>query len=119
MTFEIGQLTYQTPQPAGSLPRVTPSPGGADDRAVGMAEPQSQHDVLSDIIPASPPPDVLAEVDAAWERAAQLHAQGRELHFSAEKGTGRVIIQVRTVAGELLRTIPPSRALDIMSGGEL
>ena len=63
--------------------------------------------------------DVLAAVDAAWERAAELAAQGRELHFSTDKLTGRVIIEVRTLAGEVLRTIPPSRALDVMSGGEL
>ena len=62
---------------------------------------------------------MLAEVDAAWERAAQLAAQNRELHFATDEETGRVIIQVRTLDGEVLRTIPPSRALDVMSGSAL
>ena len=112
MTFEIGQLSFQNPAPA-PVARVWPSAGAAD-----AAAPVSL-DVNADIIPASPPPEVLAEVDAAWERAAQLATQGRQLHFSADEDTGRVIIEVRTIDGELLRTIPPSRALDIMSGAEL
>jgi flagellar protein FlaG len=73
----------------------------------------------SDVIPASPPPEVLAEVDAAWERAAALAAQNRELHFRHDQESGRTIIEVRTLEGEVLRTIPPSKLLDVMSGGEL
>jgi flagellar protein FlaG len=73
----------------------------------------------SDVIPSSPPPGVLAEVDAAWERAAELAAQNRELHFKRDEQSGRTIIEVRTLDGEVLRTIPPSKMLDVMSGGEL
>ena len=54
-----------------------------------------------------------------WHRASQLASQGRELHFSTDEDTGRVIIEVRTMDGEVLRTIPPSQALDVISGGEL
>ena len=71
------------------------------------------------MIPASPPPEVLAEVDAAWARAAELAAQNRELHFRRDEQTGRTIIEVRTLDGEVLRTIPPARMLDVMAGGAL
>ena len=71
------------------------------------------------MIPAGPPPDVLAEVDAARERAAELAAQNRELHFRRDEATRRTIIEVRTLDGEVLRTIPPSRALDVMGGEAL
>jgi len=66
-----------------------------------------------DVIPASPPREVLAEVDAAWERAAQLAAANRELHFRRDDQSGRTMIELRTLDGEVLRTIPPSRLLDV------
>lgn len=113
MTFEIGQLTFQTPSPAQPA-RVWASAGAAEAAAAPAAQ-----GVFADIVPASPPPEVLAEVDAAWHRASQLASQGRELHFSTDEATGRVIIEVRTMDGEVLRTIPPSQALDVISGGEL
>ena len=36
----------------------------------------------------------------------------RELHFETDEETGRVIIQVRDLEGNVIRTIPPSDALD-------
>src|SRR6185369_6294534 len=43
------------------------------------------HDLLS-----GPPPEVLAEVDAAWERAQDLFADELELSFDLDKLTRRV-----------------------------
>jgi hypothetical protein len=111
MTFEIGQLTIKstaaTPAaPARTAAETTAPRGAASVDAV-------------DVIPASPPPEVLAEVDAAWERAGELAAANRELHFRRDERTGRTIIEVRTLDGEVLRTIPPSRVFDVMGGGEL
>ena len=42
----------------------------------------------------SPPPHVLAEVDAAWERAQDLFAGELELHFAST-------LRARGVTGEL------------------
>jgi hypothetical protein len=111
MTFEIGQLTLQSTAAAPAAPaRATVEP----------APPRTPAPVDAvDVIPASPPPEVLAEVDAAWERAGELAAANRELHFRRDERTGRTIIEVRTLDGEVLRTIPPSRLLDVMAGGEL
>jgi FlaG protein len=110
MTFEIGHLTTQ---PAAATPAVPPrrpaEPG---------APPPAAADAV-DVIPASPPPEVLDEVDAAWERAAELAADNRELHFRRDERSGRLIIEVRTLDGEVLRTIPPSRVFDVMAGAEL
>lgn len=69
--------------------------------------------------PAGPPPAVRAEVDAAWQRGEELAACNRELHFTSDPRTGRVIIEVRTLDGEVLATIPPSKALAVMGGAEL
>ncbi len=71
------------------------------------------------MIPSSPPPDVLAEVDAASERAAQLAGEDRELHFTRNAASGRVIIEARTLDGELLRAVRPSEALEVMGGAPL
>lgn len=112
MTIEIGHLTVK---PSGAAPSA-PAPAAAEAPA-----PSGRAAALdsSDVIPASPPPEVLAEVDAAWERAAELAAQNRELHFTRDEASGRTIIEVRTLTGEVLRTIPPSQALDVMGGGAL
>jgi FlaG protein len=113
MTFEIGQLTLQSAAAAPAAPaRTTTDP--PEPAAAGAARVDAV-----DVIPASPPPEVLSEVDAAWERSAQLAATNRELHFRRDEQSGRTIIEVRTLDGEVLRTIPPSRMLDIMSGGDL
>jgi hypothetical protein len=70
----------------------------------------------ADDLPASPPPEVLAEVDAAWLRAGELAARNLELHFCSDWDSGRVIVEVRTLAGEVLSTISPSHSLEIMCG---
>jgi hypothetical protein len=66
-------------------------------------------------IPASPPPGVLAAVDAAFVRAGQLRAAGREVHFAVDPERG-LVIQERTLGGEVLRTLRPSAALDLICG---
>jgi hypothetical protein len=35
---------------------------------------------------AGPPPEVLAEVDAAWERATELARMGYDVHFVRRRG---------------------------------
>jgi flagellar protein FlaG len=67
-------------------------------------------------IPATPPPDLLREVEAAGRRAEQLWHARRELHFDVDEESGRVVVQVRDLEGRVVRTIPPSEALAIMSG---
>jgi FlaG protein len=111
MTFEIGQLTTQSA--AASAPT-------APRHAPEAPAPRAPARVDSvDVIAASPPPEVLDEVEAAWERAAELAAADRELHFRRDEQTGRTIIEVRTLDGEVLRTIPPSRLFDVIAGGEI
>ena len=116
MTFEIGQLTIA---PAAAAPPAPSRAPGAHPVGAPAPAPDVRDVDISDVIPASPPPEVLAEVDAAWARADELAAQNRELHFARDEHTGRMIIEVRTLDGEVLRTIPPSEALNVMSGGTL
>jgi flagellar protein FlaG len=69
-------------------------------------------------LPASPPASVLEAMNSAAEAAEKLRAQGRELHFEPT-GTGRVVIQVRDLDGNVIRTIPPHQALEVASGARL
>jgi FlaG protein len=115
MSFEIGPLP---PVTSGYAPRATRA--GSADFSVQLArasEPKGDIAVIS--LPPSPPPDVMDEIAAARDRAAELAANNRELHFSTDQESGRVIVQVRDLQGNVIRTIPPSHALHVMSGGAL
>jgi hypothetical protein len=70
----------------------------------------------SDDVPPEPPAEVLAAVDAAWERGAELAARGRELHFASDPDSGRLLVQFRTLAGDVLQTLAPSAVFDVLDG---
>jgi hypothetical protein len=72
--------------------------------------------VVPGMLPAAPPPPAADSVAAAARRAAELAAADRELHFHKYAGTDRVVVQVRDLAGNVVRTISPSESLDIMLG---
>jgi flagellar protein FlaG len=116
MSFEIGRVNAAAALPL--TPAQRPVARGADFGAV-LSGASAKGDVATIGIPASPPPDVLREVQAAGRRAAELAAQHRELHFEKDQASGRVIVQVRDLDGNVLRTIPPSHALAVMSGAAL
>jgi hypothetical protein len=91
---------------SGHLSLVQPAGG----RHLGSAPDEASP------IPPAPPAEVLEQVDAAWLRVSELEAAGRELHFTKDSLTGRIVVEVRTLDGEVVRRIPPSEALDIMTG---
>lgn len=115
MSFEIGPLPPM--QPAALPRRVAQAPAAdfsATFAAASASAPAGDVAVIS--LPPSPPPELMDEVAAARDRAAELAASNRELHFSTDEASGRVIVQVRDLEGNVIRTIPPSEALAIMSG---
>ena len=72
-----------------------------------------------DATPSRPPVDLLKEIEEAGRRWEQLRAQRRELHFTHDPHQNRVVVEVRDLEGNVLRTIPPSKALDVIAGGPL
>jgi flagellar protein FlaG len=116
MSFEIGPL--QPVQGVARTQRTTPTPGFSLDLA-RTSEPAPVRDTAVLSLPASPPPEVLDAIGAAAERAAELRAANRELHFHKDKESGRVIVEVRDLDGNVIRTIPPSEALNVMSGAKV
>lgn len=102
---------------------TAPQRAPRDARAAGAGGGSDALDLSTGEIPASPPPEVLAAMSAAGRVAHELHAQGRELRFVTpdESGAddGRVRIEVTDLDGDVLRTIPPSEALDVATGSPL
>jgi hypothetical protein len=112
MSFEIGPLPPV--QPSVAPRRTAPAPAG--DFAAHLSRASAPADVAVISLPPSPPPEVVNAVAEARARAAELAAANRELHFSTDEDTGRVIVQVRDLEGNVIRTIPPSEALAVMAG---
>jgi hypothetical protein len=115
VSFEIGPLPRIG---SGSAPRraAAGTPGFSLDLARPGAKTGPAEDVAVLSLPGSPPEEVLDAVGAAAARAAELRAANRELHFHKDEASGRVIVEVRDLEGNVIRTIPPSKALAVMAG---
>ena len=70
-------------------------------------------------IPSSPPQEVLDAMGVAAQAHDRLAAADRGLSFKIDDATGKVVVSVHDNAGQVLFTVPGSKALDIASGGEL
>ena len=70
-------------------------------------------------IPDSPPPEVLEAMGAAAHAYDRLKTAGRRLHFETDAVTGRVTVQLLDPDGNVVTTLPPSKVLDLASGGTL
>ena len=112
MSFEVPPLSSADNVLGAQAVQRTDKPGQTG--AVEAAD-----SVRLDTIPSVPPEDLHAEMDRAAQRVDELKAQGRELHFAYDKSAGRVQVQVRDLDGNVIRTIPPSKALAVASGEPL
>ena len=111
MDLRIGHLNFSTP-PAAPKRAAVDAPGSQ------FSVPRDDAAEIG-AIPAAPPVDALREVDRAAARAEELWNEQRELHFEMDEDSGRVVVQVRDLEGRVIRTIPPSEALDVLSGRPL
>ena len=72
--------------------------------------------VTTDDLAAGPPPEVLAQIDVAWERARELFASDQELHFEIDDALGRVWAELRGADGTVHERFTASQALDFACG---
>jgi flagellar protein FlaG len=120
MTLPIGRFTpYQQFAPAHAA-ASGPAAGEPQPPQHGPARPakpglEAPGTILGDVPPA-PTPEARELVARAAEVVQELHENHRELHVSTDNDTGRVIIEVRDLDGNVLKTIPPKHALDILTG---
>jgi hypothetical protein len=71
---------------------------------------------VTEDLPSSPPPEVLDEVFAAWERAQEPLPESLALHFVSEPALGRAWGELKLDDGTLLASISASEALAIACG---
>jgi hypothetical protein len=72
-------------------------------------------EVRSETVPGSVAKRVQPAKDESAKAGDALHVDGRELYLIFED-SGRVHVQIRDSDGNVLRTIPPSRALSVVPG---
>jgi hypothetical protein len=67
-------------------------------------------------LPAGPPPEVLEEIGAAWERAQVLVDGAYELHFDSDPSLRRAWGELRRPDGTTALRLSASEALAIACG---
>ena len=67
-------------------------------------------------LPAGPPPEVLHEIDEAWERAQDLFSRDFTLHFGVDADKGRVCAEIFAPDGTLADTLSASELLALACG---
>lgn len=88
----------------GGVDRV--ARGGAPAPATGVYE-----------IPDVPPADLLTEFDRAASVIDDLLSRQVNVHFEVDDRTGKVRVQVVDGDGSVLREIPATHMLDVLSSG--
>jgi uncharacterized FlaG/YvyC family protein len=113
------QVPPAGPQDAAALAAVQsrPQANAVDEPKKPYLEPVPA--AKNDTTPSRPPAQVLEEMEAASRRYDELRSQHRELHFTRDETQNRVVVEVRDTDGNVLRTIPPSKALDVIAGAPL
>jgi flagellar protein FlaG len=120
--MQIGRFT---PSPYEQVAAATSSVGpvapitAPDAVKPAAAKVESFKDTILDDVPPAPTEEAREMVDKAAEVVQQLREHNRELHFSRDESSNRVVIEVRDLDGNVIKTIPPAKALDVMSGAEL
>jgi uncharacterized FlaG/YvyC family protein len=124
--MQIGRFTpsayEQVAVPAtSSVDPVAPvtAPDAVKPAAAEVDHKHKFEDTIFDDVPPAPTAEAREMVDRAAQRVEELHKQSRELHFSHDAASNRVVIEVRDLDGNVIKTIPPAKALDVMSGAEL
>ena len=67
-------------------------------------------------LPAGPPPEVLQQIDVAWERARELFDSELELHFEVDAAEGLVWAELRCSDGTLVERLSASEAVALGCG---
>ena len=108
-------MSMAVPPPGEPTPRPTLRPLRG-----GLAEPSTPFS-LPAAAPATPagemPEVVRTDIQAADRRYEDLQRADRELHFRFDSDQ-RIVVDVCDLDGNVLRTIPPELALDIVDGTE-
>jgi hypothetical protein len=67
-------------------------------------------------LPSGPPPEVLQQIDVAWERARELFDSDLELHFEVDELLHEVWAELRCADGTVAERLTASEALALACG---
>ena len=113
-------MSFEAPPIATVAPHgITPALSAAAARVAPSEPSDSPGAVKLDTIPASPPPEVTQAIVVAADAYDRLATKGAQLSFHVDERTGRLQVDVHDLRGNVLFSVPPSKALDIASGGDL
>jgi hypothetical protein len=70
----------------------------------------------TDELPAGPPPEVLLQIDVAWERARELFESDLGLHFEVDAPRGHVWAELRCSDGSVVERLSATEALALACG---
>jgi uncharacterized FlaG/YvyC family protein len=111
MSFDIA--------PVGRTPSTAPAATDKTHNTAPTNAVQASDSVTVDTIPSSPPPEVHEAMGVAAQAYDKLQDQGRQLRFKVNEGTGKLVVEVHDLHGQLLFQVPASKALDVAGGGSL
>jgi hypothetical protein len=67
-------------------------------------------------LPSGPPPEVLQQIDVAWERAREMFESDLELHFEVDVLLHEVWAELRCPDGSVAQRLTASEALALACG---
>jgi hypothetical protein len=111
MSFDIA--------PVGRTPGTVPAGTDKIQNTAPSQAVQASDSVTVDTIPSSPPPEVHEAMGVAAQAYDQLQADGRQMRFKVNEGTGKLVVEIHDLHGNLLFSVPASKALDVAGGGSL
>lgn len=69
-----------------------------------------------DPFPATPPAEVLESLDHAQRVLSDLDARQVSLQFSVDPGSSHIRVKVMDAEGKVIREVPATQALEVLSG---
>lgn len=114
MSFEIGSL--ESAQGPDVLRTVT---RGSVDFGSVLRSARAAVAGADSVVPTTPPPEVNQAIGAASQAYEELNATGQQLHFTLDRPTGALAVQLRDLDGNPLSNISASEALRIAAGKSL
>jgi hypothetical protein len=82
----------------------------------GTSPPMPRFRANNHELPVGPPPEVLQQLDVAWERARELFESDLDLHFEVDAPFGRVWAELRCSDGTLVERLSATEALALACG---
>jgi len=117
MNFDISSVQGSH---AGIPPARGPAKASGTNAASAPPEPvKVDLSASATAIPSSPPDEVLDAMGTASSVYEKLAEKNRGLSFAIDESTGKVVVGVHDGEGNLLFTVPASKALEIAGGGSL